>query len=76
MTTIKGIVALAFALSAALASAETVYKYQRADGTIAYSDQPLPGARLLGRFQLVPSPAEDARSSTPSTPKSGSPRRR
>jgi hypothetical protein len=56
MTTIKGIVALALALSAALACAETVYKYQRPDGTIVYSGTPIRGARLIGKFDLVPAP--------------------
>jgi uncharacterized protein DUF4124 len=60
---IKGLVAAVLLLFCPIAGAEFIYKYQRADGTIAYSDKPLPGARLLGRFQLVPLPAEDARSS-------------
>ena len=56
MTTIKGIVALAFALAPALAVADTVYKYQRPDGKVVYSDVPLRGAKLIGRFELVPLP--------------------
>jgi uncharacterized protein DUF4124 len=56
MTPIKGIVALLLASGAALASAETVYKYERADGTVIYSDSPVSGAKLIGRFELVPSP--------------------
>src|SRR2546428_7072136 len=56
MTTIKGIVALVLSLSTALASAETVYKSRRADGTVVYSGTPLRDARLIGRFELVPVP--------------------
>ncbi len=56
MTTIKGIVVLVLSLSTALASAETVYKYRRADGTVVYSGTPLRDARLIGRFELVPVP--------------------
>ena len=56
MTTIKGIVALALALAPPLAAADTVYKYQRPDGKVVYSDVPLRGAKLIGRFELVPSP--------------------
>src|SRR5712691_6749448 len=56
MTTIKGIVALALALAPLLAAADTVYKYQRPDGKVVYSDVPLRGAKLIGRFELVPVP--------------------
>jgi len=56
MTTIKGIVVLAFALAPMLAAADTVYKYQRPDGKVLYSDVPLRGAKLIGRFELVPVP--------------------
>src|SRR5258706_1497413 len=56
MTPIKGLVALVLALMPALAPAETVYKYQRPDGSTLYSDVPLPGAKLIGRFELVPAP--------------------
>src|SRR2546426_970147 len=65
MTPIKGLVALVLALAPAFAAAETVYKYQRPDGSTVYSDVPLRGAKLIGRFQLVPAPppkAEPARS--------------
>src|SRR5437899_2495365 len=58
MTTIKGIVALAFALAPMLAAADTVYKYQRPDGKVLYSDVPLRGAKLIGRFELVPLPPQ------------------
>ncbi|MGC2520718.1 MAG: hypothetical protein WA373_16610 [Burkholderiales bacterium] len=54
MTMIKGIVALALAFCSGFAVAETVYKYERPDGSTVYSDKPLAGARLLGRYQLVP----------------------
>jgi len=56
MTPIKGLVALVLALAPAVAAAETVYKYQRPDGSTVYSDVPLRGAKLIGRFQLVPAP--------------------
>lgn len=56
MTTIKGIVALALVLAPVLVAADTVYKYQRLDGKVVYSDVPLRGAKLIGRFELVPAP--------------------
>lgn len=56
MTMIKGIVALALATGMASAAAETVYKYQRPDGKVIYSDSPLQGAKLIGQFELVPAP--------------------
>jgi hypothetical protein len=65
MTPIKGLVALVLALAPAFAAADTVYKYQRPDGTVVYSDVPLRGAKLIGRFVLIPVPpppkAEPAR---------------
>ncbi len=57
MTPIKGLVALVLALAPAVAAAESVYKYQRPDGSTVYSDVPLSGARLIGRFELVPVPS-------------------
>jgi hypothetical protein len=56
MTAIKGIVALVLAMGRAFAAAETVYKYQRPDGSTVHSDVPLRGAKLIGRFELVPAP--------------------
>jgi hypothetical protein len=56
MTLIKGIVALLLAACSALAAADTVYKYERPDGRVIYSDSPVEGARLIGRFELVPAP--------------------
>ena len=57
MTPIKGLVALVLALAPAVAAAQSVYKYQRPDGSTVYSDVPLSGARLIGRFELVPVPS-------------------
>ncbi|HKW37737.1 MAG TPA: DUF4124 domain-containing protein [Burkholderiales bacterium] len=57
MTAIKGIVALILACGAATAAAETVYKYRRPGGETVYSDAPVLGAKLIGRFDLVPAPA-------------------
>src|SRR5258708_39448576 len=59
-TAIKGIVALALALAPMLAAADTVYKYRRPDGKVVYSDVPLRGAKLIGRFELVPLPPSAA----------------
>jgi hypothetical protein len=56
MTTIKGIVALALATGLTTAAAETVYKYERPDGKVIYSDSPVQGAKLIGQFELVPAP--------------------
>jgi uncharacterized protein DUF4124 len=58
MTTIKGLVALALASAMASAAAETVYKYQRPDGKVIYSDSPVQGAKLIGQFELVPAPVQ------------------
>ena len=42
--------------------AETVYKSTRADGSVVYSDAPVPGAARVERYELVPlSPEEAAR---------------
>src|SRR5712671_3388444 len=60
MTPIKGLVALVLALAPAVAAAEGVYKYQRPDGSTLYSDVPLRGAKLIGRFELVPVPPAKA----------------
>jgi hypothetical protein len=68
MTTIKGLVALALVLAPVFAAADIVFKYQRPDGSIIYSNVPVRGAKLIGRFELVPVPpapgvARDAPSS-------------
>jgi len=60
MTTINGIVALVLAAGAGLAAAETVYKYERPDGKVIYSDSPVKGAKLIGQFELVPTPSSPA----------------
>jgi hypothetical protein len=65
MTMIKGIVALVLALCSGSAVAETVYKYQRPDGSMVYSDKPIANARLVGRFQLLPLPPAGPQSSGP-----------
>jgi uncharacterized protein DUF4124 len=56
MPAIKGIVALAAVLAPLACAADTVYKYRRPDGSVVYSDTPLRGARLIGRYLLVPQP--------------------
>jgi hypothetical protein len=70
MTLIKGIVALLLAAWAALAAADTIYKYERPDGKVIYSDSPVEGAKLIGRFDLVPAPAsaEPPRRAAPQAP--------
>ncbi len=50
---------LLLALAIFPASAQTVYKSTRPDGSVVYSDAPVPGAKVIGRFQLVPLPPED-----------------
>ena len=42
-------------------AAQTVYKYQRPDGSLVYSDEPIKGARLLERFRLARAPAQASR---------------
>lgn len=59
MTMIKGVAVLALAALPLLVAAQTVYKYERPDGTVVYSDVPVHGGRLIGRFQLVPLPASE-----------------
>jgi len=54
MTMIKGVAVLSLAALPLLGIAQTVYKYERPDGTVVYSDAPVHGAKLIGRFQLVP----------------------
>jgi len=70
MTAIKGIVALILATCMAAAAADTVYKYQRPDGKVVYSDAPVRGAKLIGQFELVPVPAatESSRGEPPRRP--------
>ena len=42
--------------------AQTMYKSTRADGSVVYSDTPIPDAAKVERYQLVPlSPEEAAR---------------
>jgi hypothetical protein len=51
----SSIVLLAAAVAApALAD---IYKYERADGTVVYSDGPVQGARLVERFAIARAPA-------------------
>jgi hypothetical protein len=51
----SSIVLLAAAVAApALAD---IYKYERADGTVVYSDGPVKGARLVERFAIAQAPA-------------------
>lgn len=64
VTAIKGIVALALALAPLVSAADTVYKYRRPDGSVVYSDTPLNGASLIGRFLLVPQPPAGGTEST------------
>ncbi len=52
-------VPLALMLAVVPAAAQTVYKSARPDGSVVYSDAPVPGAKVIGRFQLVPVPPED-----------------
>jgi len=57
MTAIKGIVALLLAAGTAGAQAQTIYKYQRPDGEIVYSDSPVKGAKPIGQIDPEPAPA-------------------
>lgn len=54
------LVAAPAVMSAAPALAQTLYKYERPDGTIVYSDAPVKGARLLETLPAVPVPADPA----------------
>ncbi len=52
---------VAIAVSAALVAAapalgQTLYKYERPDGTVVYSDAPVKGARLVDTLPAVPVP--------------------
>ncbi len=50
---------LVLALAVFPAAAQMVYKSTRPDGSVVYSDAPVPGATVIGRFQLVPVPPEE-----------------
>jgi hypothetical protein len=65
MTVIKGLVALAAALAPLACAADTVYKYQYPDGRIVYSDSPVRGARLIGRYLLLPQPPDESKAKAP-----------
>ena len=56
MTAIKGIVALALAAATGLAAADTIFKYERPDGRIVYSDSPVKGAKRIGELDLPAAP--------------------
>ena len=71
MTMIKGVSVLALAALPLLGSAQTVYKYERPDGTVVYSDVPVHGAKLVGRFELVPLPAPETPESRVQPPGNG-----
>jgi hypothetical protein len=71
MTAIKGIVVLILAAGAGLAAADTVYKYEGPGGKVIYSDSPVPGAKLIGQFELVPAPMNPDRATPAPQPPSG-----
>lgn len=52
----KSLIATLLLLLATPAVADIVFKYQRPDGSIIYSNVPVRGAKLIGRFELVPVP--------------------
>jgi hypothetical protein len=53
---------LALAVACPATWAQMVFKSTRPDGSVVYSDAPLPGATVVERFQLVPlSPEDQAR---------------
>jgi hypothetical protein len=65
-------VAAALLTFAGAVLAQTIYKYERPDGSLVYSDEPIRGARLIERFPAGPAapvatreqpapPASDAR---------------
>lgn len=58
MITLPARIAVA-ALLAALAgagAAQTIYKYERPDGSVVYSDKPVKGAKLVERFTVAQAP--------------------
>ena len=58
MPAIKGIVALLLVAAPALGAADTIFKYQRPDGRIVYSDSTVQGAKRIGVLDLpTPPPA-------------------
>jgi uncharacterized protein DUF4124 len=58
------LLAAALLAGAGPALADTIYKYQRSDGTVVYSDAPVRGARLLERFDVAQAPAAPPRASS------------
>src|SRR5215472_12436119 len=58
MTAIKGIVTLLLIAAPTLAAADTIFKYQRPDGRIVYSDSTVKGAKRIGVLDMpAPPPA-------------------
>ena len=56
MTAIKGLVMLLVLAAPGLAAADTIYKYQRPDGRIVYSDSTVKGAKRIGVLDLPTPP--------------------
>jgi Domain of unknown function (DUF4124) len=55
------ILAAALLALAGPAPAQTIYKYERPDGTFLYTDKPVKGGRLVERFNLAQAPATPSR---------------
>jgi hypothetical protein len=51
------LLAAALLAPAGAALAQTIYKYERPDGGLVYSDKPVKGARLVERFTIAQAPA-------------------
>jgi hypothetical protein len=63
-------------VTAGPALADTIYKYERRDGAVVYSDAPVKGARLLQRFDVAQAPApppQPDRAAAAGTPGSAAP---
>jgi hypothetical protein len=54
------------------AAAQTIYKYERPDGTFLYSDKPVKGAKLVERFTVAQAPRQQT---PPAQPQAGQPPR-
>lgn len=51
------LLAAALLAPAGTALAQTIYKYERPDGGLVYSDKPVKGARLVERFTIAQAPS-------------------
>jgi len=67
------LLAAALAAAAAPALADTIYKYERGDGSVVYSDTPVRDARLVERFSVAQATAQPPRPAAPEAQRPAAP---